>query len=106
MEQWFSLLSLCLRHWPCFLSDPERTVGHRGHRPPAEPDLNLEKERKKTKGVVAATLNDKCLKTHAPSLLLLHTSRVSITIFPRFPRGTFYKEMDRWIHLEKLNVEN
>lgn len=88
------LLFLRLHYLQCSLWDPERTVGHRGHQPPAEPELNLDKERKNTKGILAATINDKYLKTHLPSLLLLHTSRVSITIFPRVLRDTFYKEME------------
>lgn len=46
------------------------------------------------KGITASTVNDRYLEMHVPSLLLLHTSRVSITISPRVLRGTFYKDMD------------
>lgn len=47
--------------------------------------------RKDESNMTAATINGG-LKAHVPSLLLLQTSRVSITIFPRVLRDTFCKE--------------
>lgn len=75
MEQCFSLLFLRLHYLQCSLWDPERTVGHRQHQPSAEPELNLEKERKNMKGS-ASTVNDKYLDTRTVSAPPAHIQSV------------------------------
>lgn len=60
MEQSASLLFLHLHYCQCSPEDPERTVGHRGHQPPAEPEMDLEE---KVRGILQqppAETKDRC----------------------------------------------
>lgn len=46
--------------------------------------------------MLSASIDDQHSQTNLPSLLLLHTSRVSVTIFSRVLQDTFYRDTDVW----------
>lgn len=109
MKAGASLCSLPLHHPLSFPGAAEKTAGRRWRRPPAAYETDLgEKNCKERRfnNVQQLDANAGWCRTHSLFPFLWQTSIVSITIFPRALRETFYKGVDFFFLMNINNINS